>query len=94
MEFEWDERKNLANKRKHGLSFEEAIGIFNGPVFMAEDDRFDYGERREVSIGSLGSDVVLVVVHTERAGKVRIVSARKARPKERRTYYEHLQETA
>lgn len=88
--FEWDEKKNQQNFKKHGIRFEEAQEIFNDIVFTALDERFDYEEDREISIGTIRGVVVVTVVHTERNGNIRIISARKATPKERRTYYEYL----
>jgi uncharacterized protein len=93
MEFEWDENKNRHNKQKHGISFAEAQEIFNGIVFTAIDDRFDYTEIREISIGAIGGVVIVSVAHTERQGKIRLISARKATPKERRQYNEYLSQT-
>ena len=76
--FEWDEEKDRANRTKHGVSFEEAKAIFDGPVFTAPDERQDYGEERFISTGELGALVVVVVVHTSRSGRIRLISARKA----------------
>ena len=90
MRFEWDEIKNAENRSKHGISFEEAIEIFDGIVFTRIDYRFDYGETREISIGAIQGFVIVVVVHTERQEATRIISARKATKKERRQYYEYL----
>ena len=90
MRFEWDENKNQQNRQKHGISFEEAKEIFSGIVFTSVDRRFDYDEIREVSIGTLQGFVIVTVAHTERNGKVRLISARKATPKERRQYYEYI----
>jgi uncharacterized DUF497 family protein len=53
MEFEWDENKNRQNLNKHGISFEEAQEIFFGIVFTSIDERFDYDEIREISIGAI-----------------------------------------
>lgn len=91
--FEWDENKNQQNFKKHGIGFEEAIEIFNGIVFTAFDERFDYGEDREISIGAIQGVVIITIAHTERNGNIRIISARKATPKERRTYYDYLTRT-
>ena len=57
------------------------------------DEREDYGEERFISTGQLGT-LVVVVVHTSRSGRIRLISARMANRKERQTYYERLQETA
>ena len=62
-EFEWDEEKDRANQDKHGISFEDATTIFDGPVLAAPDERQDYGEERFISTGQLGTLVVVVVVH-------------------------------
>ena len=91
--FEWDENKNQQNINKHKISFEEAVEIFNGIVFTAIDERYDYGETREISIGAIQNVVIITVIHTERHGNIRIISARKATPKERRQYYDYLTET-
>lgn len=91
MEFEWDSGKEAANREKHGISFDEAKEIFDGLVYTAVDDRADYGELRKISIGSLDMAVVITVVHTDRNGKTRLISARKANRKERRTYYDHIE---
>ena len=92
MDFEWDERKNRANIAKHGVGFATASRIFEGPVFTAVDERFDYGEVRENSIGMVNGVLVLVITHTDRAGRIRIISARPAQRAERTIYEEALRE--
>ena len=83
--FEWDEDKNLINQRKHGISFEEAATIFDGPVLSLEDEgRHD--ELRERSYGLIGGVVVVCVIHTDRNGVTRIISARKATANERKHF--------
>ncbi|ELS00035.1 BrnT family toxin [Gloeocapsa sp. PCC 73106] len=93
MQFEWDENKNAQNRQKHGIGFEEVQEIFEGIAFTSIDDRFDYEEIREISIGAIQGAVIVTVAHTERAGITRIISARKATPKERKQYYDYLSET-
>ena len=88
--FEWDEAKNAANVAKHGLSFEQAAAIFDGPVVSRTDRRGDYGEVRTVSYGALGGQVIAAVVHTDRQGATRIISARLASARERRDYHAAL----
>ena len=90
MPFEWDEKKNSGNVRKHGISLEQAAQIFDGPVLTWTDDREDYGEVRQVSIGKLGGIAIVAVVHTDRRGVTRIISARAASRAERRFYEEAL----
>lgn len=86
--FEWDPNKNAANLRKHGLSFQEAASIFEGPVLSAADDTSD--EAREKSFGLLGGLVVVCVIHTDRGGIIRIISARKATAHERKLFDAYL----
>lgn len=92
--FEWDPKKDRTNFQKHGITFSEASLIFSGMVFTAKDTRKDYGELRFISIGSIAEVVVIVVAHTNRCGVIRIISARKAKVKERKRYYEHLEKAA
>jgi uncharacterized DUF497 family protein len=88
MEFEWDEAKAETNRRKHGISFDAAKEVFSDlSRFTRFDDRFDYGETREITVGRVQGRL-LSVVHTERQGAVRIISAREADPEEIRTYYQ------
>ena len=91
MKFEWDDNKNAANFDKHGIHFENAIGIFKGPVLTHVDDRADYGEVREISTGEIAGSVVVVIVHTDRPQARRVISARLASRKERKAYYDYCQ---
>ena len=93
MQFEWDANKNKSNVRKHGIRFEQAQFIFDGPTIDAVDDRQNYDETRIISLGLLDDTVVLSVVHTDRAGRTRLISARKASRKERMIYYGAVQTT-
>jgi uncharacterized DUF497 family protein len=86
--FEWDEEKNAVNIRKHGIRFEDAIRIFDGFVATEVDDRHDYGEVRMISLGAVDDIVVLAIVHTDREGITRIISARQANRAERKRYEE------
>lgn len=90
MAFEWDEAKHALNIRKHGIDFVQACKIFQGPVLTLIDDREDYGELRETSIGAVGGSAFIVVVHTDRNGVCRIISARPAQKHERKLYGEAL----
>jgi hypothetical protein len=90
MEFEWDEAKDAANIAKHGVGFATASRIFDGPVLTWADERADYGEIREHSIGVVEGVLVLAVIHTNRDGKQRIISARRANRAERKRYEEAL----
>ena len=90
MRFSWDERKNRINRRKHRVSFETAALVFDDPCHISHLDREVEGELRWQTIGMVKGIHVLLVVHTspesdnEEGENVRIVSARKATPQERR----------
>lgn len=85
--FEWDTAKAAANRRRHGVTFEEATVAFRDP-FAVEvvDDREDYGEERVNLLGRSGA-MLLHVTYTERGGgRVRITSARRAERHEQDRY--------
>ena len=90
--FEWDEEKNALNIKKHGISFEDAVSVFGGDydLLTKVGDRFDYGEVREISLGVMKkcekAEAVVVVVHTDRSGITRLISARYASKQERDVY--------
>jgi uncharacterized DUF497 family protein len=92
MRFEWDETKNRSNRRKHGIAFELATEVFADPFCLTIADRASGDEERYWTIGRIENLAVTVVVHTTRddGGEelVRIISARKATPRERRIYEE------
>lgn len=88
MEFAWDERKNRLNQRKHRISFETAVLVFDDPRHLSTQDRETGGEARWQTIGMAGGIYVLLVAHTvdEEAELIRILSARKATRRERDLY--------
>jgi uncharacterized protein len=87
-DFEWDDEKAAANLAKHGVSFEQARDAFDDPFAIDfVDDREDYREHRLILVGMVESRL-LVVAHTLRGDKVRIITAREAQPHERRRYHE------
>lgn len=90
MKFDWDEEKNKSNFEKHGIDFHDAQDIFLSPRLSVEDIRKDYGEKRFITIGLVGTSVC-VVVYTRREETTRIISARKANERERRRYYERIE---
>lgn len=90
MDFEWDEDKDQANVRKHGISFRIAKRIFDGSVLTWLDERRNYGEDRYISIGQVAPAVLVVVAHTNREGRIRLISARPASRKERQAYHEQI----
>jgi uncharacterized DUF497 family protein len=90
MMFEWDDHKNRTNIAKHGVSLAVGSLIFDGFVLTRTDTRNDNGEVREISIGKVGDVAYLTVIHTDRNGTTRIISARPANRDERRRYEQAL----
>ncbi len=91
MKFEWDEKKNLINQEKHGVSFEEAREVFDDPLQISKlDYRFNYFEERWITVGSTKKYQILVVANMffsdDGEEIIRIISARKANTKERQSY--------
>lgn len=90
MKYIWDDRKNKANIRKHGIPFARAIRMFEGRVMETLDGEVEHGESRIKAVG-LVDGVEIFVVYTDREGETRrIVSARKATRKERETYWQSV----
>jgi uncharacterized DUF497 family protein len=91
IEFEWDPRKAASNLRRHGVSFEEAVGVFADPLARIFDDE-DHAieEAREIIIGHSMRGRLLLVAFSQREATIRIISARKATKHERTDYEEGL----
>ncbi len=90
MTFEWDEAKNRANIRNHRIDFVDVQPLFDGPMFVSQDTRRDYGEDRFVGIGLLHSAVIVVVFVERRPDTIRLISARKATRHERERLQEEI----
>ena len=90
LNFEWDENKARSNLNKHpGVSFDEAKTVFDDEFSITiEDPDHSIEEERFIDIGRSVKERILVVVYTERGDNIRIISARKATPAERRKYEE------
>ena len=93
LRFEWDPAKARTNQRKHGVSFEDAMHVFDAPHALFELDRADdYGESRWHAIGLIAEVVMVLVAHTIREEAedevVRLISARRATRQERIRYEE------
>ena len=83
---EWDPEKDAENQRKHdGITLEDACRVFDDPYRDEVENEGNDGEVRFIATGRVGN--VILVVFTERNGRERILSARKAEPPERRAYY-------
>ena len=89
MRFLWHEPKRQANLKKHGLDFVNAEYIFTGPLFTFEDDRKHYGEQSWITLGLLGTKVI-VIVHTEIEDEIRIISMREADNDEKLLFFTNL----
>jgi len=89
MDFEWDPGKAEANRRKHGVDFADVVGVFEDPYALSRPDPFPAEER----VATLGRDLLgrlIVVVWTWRGEAIRLISARRATPRERRRYAEDV----
>lgn len=87
LEFRWDREKGAANIEKHGVSFEEASTAFGDPLSITVGDPdHSEDEARFVLVGQSFRGKLLVVVHSEQEGGIRIISAREATRRERRDY--------
>jgi uncharacterized DUF497 family protein len=88
LEFEWHDAKADANFKSHGISFELAETVFRDAFAIERlDDREDYGEDRFVIIGLAEGNTLLFVAYSERAGRIRIISARRATEREQDDYH-------
>jgi uncharacterized DUF497 family protein len=85
--FSWAASKKASNLDRHGLDFMDAERVFAGLTFTFEDDRFDYGEQRFVTLGLLDG-LPVSLVHTETPHEIRVISFRKATTREARIYFD------
>jgi len=90
--FEWDPNKAVANRRKHGVGFEQAATVFKDPLAVSiyDEDHSDQ-EERWITLGKADNGQLLVVIHTHQEvspaeAAIRLVSARRAKPHEQRNY--------
>lgn len=89
--FSWDPVKNRSNVRRHGIAFQDAARIFDGPTVEREDNRYDYGEVRVYAIG-LVNGIEITVIYIDRADDGRhLISAWRAEPHERRYFWRHIE---
>jgi uncharacterized protein len=89
LEFQWDPKKAASNRRKHGVSFEEASTVFGDPTaFIFEDQAHSADEEREIIIGHSERKRLLLVSFTMRGEAIRIFSARRATKQETKDYEE------
>jgi len=89
VQFEWDPEKAAENERKHGVSFDEAATAFGDPLSLTIPDP-DHSEQEDrfILLGESFRARLIVVVHTDRGDRIRLISARLATRNERRSYEE------
>jgi len=90
MNYVWDKRKGRGNVARHGIAFDDAIRIFEGPTLGRVDDRFDYGETRIYAIGVVdGLEITLIYTDVSETQR-RVISAWRAERHERTAYWQSL----
>ena len=89
MRYIWDERKNRRNIARHGIAFDDAKRIFEGPTVEKVNDRFDYGEVRVYAIGLVNGLEITVDYTDEDDDERRIISAWRAEPHEGRYFWQN-----
>jgi len=87
MEYTWDPKKNRRNIVHHGIAFEDAVRIFEGPTLERVDDRFEYGEVRVYAIGIVNGIEITVIYTDVSQAERRIISAWRAERHEREAYW-------
>ena len=90
--FEWDSRKARSNIAKHGVTFEEASTVFADSLSPTiPDPEHSESEQRYVTMGRAFTGKLLVVAHTDRGDNIRLISARRASRRERRSYEKEIE---
>ena len=91
MRFSWSGAKRRSNLSDHGLDFVDAPRVFEGVTYTFEDDRFDYGEERFVTLDLLDG-LVVSIVHTESPHLIRVISFRKATRREQTIFFNRIKD--
>lgn len=91
MVYTWDTRKQRLNKQKHGISFEEALDVFDDPyLLVVYDEAHSSQEDRYKFLGRMRNLTIAMIIRIEQESRIRIISARKATSYEVRLYYEKI----
>ncbi len=91
MELEWDPKKAAKNLRKHRVSFAEAATVIGDPLSITvPDPDHSIDEDRDITVGRSIRGRLLIVSHTERRNRIRIISARELTPSEKEAYEEEV----
>ena len=91
MRYTWDDDKGTRNLWVHGIAFEDAVKIFEGPTLERLDDRFEYPETRWYAIGLVEGRPITVIYTDVDDQTRRIISAWKAERHEEKAYFDHLE---
>jgi uncharacterized DUF497 family protein len=90
--FEWDAHKSRANMRKHGIEFDEAATVFKDPISITSyDPNHSEEEQRFITVGMSTAGHLLLIAHTDRGDRIRIIGARELTRRERQAYEEEIQ---
>ena len=88
MKIIWDPTKAKSNFQKHKIRFSDAESVLYDPMALTAEDHYIEGEKRFVTVGSDSIGRIVLVIYTYRKNKIRLISARKATPSERKHYEE------
>ena len=92
MKFEWDEQKRRRNIQNHRIDFVDVPSVFDGPMVVWLDTRYDYGEERWIGIGFLKNGLIVIVYTEKNSDTIRIISARKANRHEQKIYQQQIRD--
>ncbi len=90
MNYQWHPAKAMANVKKHGIEFTDAVGVFEDPGAITIGDSGSEGEQRFLSLGMDFLGRLIVVAYTYRGDNIRVISARKATRKETSVYEKRI----
>lgn len=92
MRYSWNQEKSRRNLVLHGIAFEGAVRIFEGPTVERVDERFDYDESRVYAIGVVNGLEITVIYTDRKEDERRIISASRSEPHERRHYWRNIED--
>jgi uncharacterized protein len=93
IEFEWDPQKERSNIAKHRIAFTEATAIFFDPLAITVfDPEHSQDEERYITVGASASGCILMVAHTDRMDRIRIITARELTRAEKKAYEKEIEE--
>lgn len=84
--FEWDDNKNKLNITKHSVDFVDAIGIFDNQMFVWQDTRKEYAEKRYIGMGCINERAMIVIYAERPPNIIRLISCRRANRREQKKF--------